>query len=315
MAPLITSVEMPVEVIEAAKFGRRSGLWIRAKCPFCDPEGRKRPNLAVGERGWLCHACHAEEREHDERQRMRVRLGDPRSAAADERRRREIAMQLWENTSTLQSGDPVDLYLQRRKLVLKGFPVDLRRARLKHPENNRHYTAMVAAVRDVAGGLVAVHRTFLLDDGTRADGKTVPRQLQVENAKLSLGPLGGGAAIRLGSDPNADSIGVAEGIESALGFAMRLQLPCWSTVSADGMKSLRIPKDVRRVLIGPDIGDPGNAKTGYGKHAGMKAAVALRERLLAEAKRDNRRLVVELKPPPLGDRGDWADWAKHAASL
>lgn len=308
MAPLTVSVEMPVEVIEAAKFGRRSGLWIRAKCPFCDPEGRKRPNLAVGERGWLCHACHAEEREHDERQRMRVMVGDPRSAAADERRRRELAMQLWERTSSLRDGDPVDLYLrQHRKLVFKEFPVDLRRAVLEHPENRRRYCAMVAAVRDVAGSLVAVHRTYLLDDGTRADGKSVPRSHRIENAKMSLGPLGGGVAIRLGFDPNADSIGVAEGIESALAFSMRLQLPCWSTVSAGGMKVLRVPKDIRRVIIGPDIGDRNSV--------GRDAAITLRERLLAEAKRDNRRLIVELKPPPIGDRGDWADWAKQAASL
>ena len=241
----------------------------------------------------------------------RIRLKYSGNPGADEKRRREMAMEIWENTSSLVPDDPPSLYLWRRKLAPLGqnWSVDMRRALLLHPQTKRRYSCLVSAIRTLDGSLSAVHRIFMLDDGTRADAKSVPERLRVDNAKLSLGTVTGGTAIRVGADPNADVLGIAEGIETAHAFQMRLQLPCWSTVSSEGMKAVRIPKTIRRVLIGFDV-DPDKVVRGRDVgNAGLKAAVALRERLIVEAKKDGRPFAVELHSPPYGF-GDWCEWVE-----
>lgn len=315
MASLTISYDAPPEVLQALRDGRQEGRWIRCKCPFCDPEGRKRRNLAVGERGWLCHSCHAELRTHAERAKIHLQFRTSGTAAADEQRRRALAIKIAEECSAIQAGDPVDTYLRvyRHLLPVEAtWPNELRRhTKLWHRDTRREYCCMVAIVRDPSGMISGIHRTYLLDSGMRADNKNAPRNLQVSNAKLTLGDLQGHAVV-LGDDPNADTICVAEGLESTLAFRMRLRLPALSGLSAVGVTNLRIPRWVRKIYIGPDLGDRGGPN-GHGKHAGMKAALQLRERAIQERRALGERLVVELMPPPIGDRGDWADWAELVA--
>ena len=310
MAHLTLSYNAPPQVFEALRDGtsRQEGRWIRAKCPFCDPEGRKGRSMAIGEKGWLCHRCHAEEHEHDDRMKIHLQFRSNGSPAADERRRREWAIQLVEQSSSIHAGDPIDRYLrEHRKLVPieAEWPGELRRAYLKHPDTKRNYTVMLGIVRDRAGMIMAVHRTYLMDDGTRADKAEVPDAWRVANAKLTLGPLRGGHALRLGHDPKADSIGVAEGIETCLALRMRLRLPVWSGLNANGVADMAIPPEILRVVIGPDIGDKDSV--------GIRKAVKLQQRLLLEAKRTQVRRVVQLLPPPRGD--DWAAWAEQLAQV
>jgi phage/plasmid primase-like uncharacterized protein len=89
---------------------------------------------------------------------------------------------------------------------------------------------MIAAVTRVPEHRVrAVHRTFLTDDGRKAE---------VDPVKMSLGPVGGGA-VRLG---RADKhLAVAEGIETALSVMQATGLPTWSALSEGGVKSLILP--------------------------------------------------------------------------
>lgn len=309
MADLSFSYEVPTEVLEAAKFGRREGRWIRTKCPFCDPEGRKSRALALGETGWLCHRCHAEDHDHAERARLHLNFRTTGTRAADERRRREKALRIAEGSSAITAGDPVDRYLRdRRRLVplRESWPGELRRARLWHPDTRREYVCMVALVRDLSGTIMAVHRTYLMDDGTRADDKALPRGVRVDNAKLSLGPLLGGHSVVLGEDPNADTIGIAEGLESTLAFQMRLRLPCRSGLNANGVRAMRVPAEVRGIYIGPDIGDK--------DRVGLLAAFSLQKRLLAEGRGSGRGGFVKILPPPLDEPGDWANWAERVAT-
>ena len=317
MASLTISYDVPPEVLEALRDGRQEGRWIRCKCPFCDPEGRKSRNLAVGERGWKCHRCNAQLLHHAERKKLHLKFRTSGSEAADEQRRRQIALQIVEECSSIQSGDPVDRYLrEQRSLHPVGdlWPGELRRhGKLWHRDTKREYVGMIAIVRDAGGMVSAIHRTYLLDDGRRADGKDVPRHLQVSDAKLTMGPLRGGHSVVLGEDPNADTICVAEGLESTLAFMMRLRLVGRSGLNANGLEAMTLPAWVRKVYIGPDLGDKGGPN-GHGKHAGMRAALRLRERVIAEAKAAGRRLAVEIMAPPIGERGDWADWAKLVAA-
>jgi hypothetical protein len=103
---------------------------------------------------------------------------------------------------------------------------------------------------------------------------------------------------------DSEEIGVAEGIESTLGLAMALQISSWSAVSSSNMPNLVLPSHVRRVVIGPDLGDV--------KEAGMKAAVEFRKRVVAEGKRRKKIIDVEIRFPG-GAANDWAEWAEMHA--
>lgn len=300
-----TSYNVPPEIAEAARRGRQQGQWIRAKCPYCDPEGRKAPSLAIGDRGWICHRGQCHKLQRDERARVALQL--QRIAGDDDAARHAKALRIIEECGTVRKNCPVDLYLRSRRLVPVGaeWPADLRRHNhLWHGETKKEYVAMVAIVRDGSGMAVAVHRTYLLQDGRRADDKTVDAKLRVSNAKLSLGTLAGGHSVQLGHDVSADTIGIGEGLESTLALRMKLQLPCLSGLSANGLASIKIPKDVRRVIIGPDLGDT--------DMVGYKAAFALRKRIEQESSVGLRRTSVEIMAPPLREnKGDWADWAEE----
>jgi hypothetical protein len=110
-----------------------------------------------------------------------------------------------------------------------------------HPAGGR-YPAMIALVTDATGQPLGVHRTFIAHDGS---GKA-----NVEPAKVSLGPIWGGA-IRL--DPQVPELVIAEGIESAASAGRLMSLPAWAAISAGNMaKGLVLPPEVRRVVIAAD---------------------------------------------------------------
>lgn len=289
----IAELRAPPEVLQALRDGRRSGQWIRARCPFCDPEGRKRRNLAASHTGfgrhrdrpgWVCHACHAEENLRQARtEALRVRY-DPDRDRDDGRRRREAALRIIERSRLIERGDPVDRYLRGRGLrpTTATWPSSLRCAVLRHPQSKQQHPAMVAVVSDAGNMAVAVHRTFLTKDGRKAS---------VSPVKMALGAVSGGA-VRLGID--SDTIVVAEGIESALGAAMTTERVAWASLSAGNMTRLSLPGSIKRVIIAPDIDR---------NEIGMKAATQLRSKI-KDLQRD---IYVSILPPPRG-RSDFADF-------
>ena len=102
--------------------------------------------------------------------------------------------------------------------------------------------------------VLAVHRTYLTPDGDKAP---------VPDPKMTLGPCKGGA-VRLG--PAAETIAVAEGIETALPIATACpELSVWAALSTSGIKGLVLPAAVKTVILCPD-GDP------EGKEAARQAA-------------------------------------------
>ena len=152
------------------------------------------------------------------------------------------------------------------------------------------YPAMLAAIRDLEGKLITVHRTFLTNDGFKAPVKT-PKKLMA----LPEGVTMTGSAIHLGM-PH-DVLCVAEGIETALSVQVATGYPCWAAVSAQGLQDVLIPKGVRTVLIFAD-----KDRSGTGQHA----AEVLRARLAKDGL-----LAVILKPEneiPTDAKGvDWND--------
>jgi putative DNA primase/helicase len=124
---------------------------------------------------------------------------------------------------------------------------------------------MLARVDDIDGNFLAVHRTWLLSDGS---GKA-----ELEDQKMSLASTRGGA-IRLAAA--APVLAIAEGIENALSVIVAAGIPTWSAVAKGGFACLQLPAEVCEVLIIAD-----HDQNGGGELAARRAG----ERWAAEGRR------------------------------
>jgi putative DNA primase/helicase len=217
--------------------------------------------------------------EQAERNRRRVANEEAQRAreaaeAAREENTLSAAQRIWDGSK------PLDGTLAQTYLISRGIPAfdcdSLRfHPALPYPNKPKPYPALVCRVDDMNGDLCAVWRVYLREDGRKAD---------VPAAKLGLGPAGGGA-VRLGGI--GPKVAIAEGIESALGFWFLTgrKYPVLAALSTSGMVGIELPLCVERVVIAPD-GDRPIRKQGEeyvpAIPAGRKAAMTLRDRLVAE---------------------------------
>lgn len=202
---------------------------------------------------------------------------------------------LWAACRDLVPGDPVTLYIKRR-LLAPLWPVPL--ALRFHPalpychEGDLFgcFPAMVAAITNPAGELLALHRTWLSRDGQKAN---VPGP--VKKVTQASGPLIGGC-VRLEA-PIGGVIGVAEGVETALAASMASGVPTVAAYSAGALAGWIWPAGVQSLVIFADA-----------DKAGRESADRLRQRAQAAALR-----VSVLAPQKEG--ADWCDvWAARDQS-
>lgn len=109
------------------------------------------------------------------------------------------------------------------------------------------FPALIGVVSDVNGNGVTIHRIYIAPDGS---GKA-----KVPGGAKKLYPVPGdatlsGAAIHLGS-PSV-SMGVAEGIETALSVTLATGEPVWSVLNASLLAQWTPPKKVSHVTIWAD---------------------------------------------------------------
>lgn len=187
----------------------------------------------------------------------------------------------WLNALRFDASDPeqkpLQLYLQRRAIadVDESFLKDLRfERRFFDCESRQWHPAMVAAVRDVSGQLVTVHRTLLTGDGHKAD-VDVPKRLM----RLPEGRTITGCAIRFG-EPH-EVLALAEGIETALSVTVATGLPCWSCINAGGLERGAIPNHVKRVLIFADKDRSGTGERSASMLAQRLEALGVAVRVVA----------------------------------
>jgi CHC2 zinc finger/Toprim domain len=206
-----------------------------------------------------------------------------------EERNRRIAWRLW-TAARDPCGTLVERYLHIRGLELPPAPVLRFASRCWNRETGLELPAMLARVDDHDGKFVAVHRTWLLPDGS---GKA-----DLLEPKWSLGPVGDGA-VRLA--PAGPVLAVAEGIETALTAIVTTGLPAWSALSAGRIKRLILPAETIDVVIIAD-----NDRSGVGESQAWQAA----EQWLTEG----RRVRVALPPEPGADLNDVLLGAYNAAA-
>lgn len=176
--------------------------------------------------------------------RAPLRLTPERPDEAELRRQRR-ARALWDAARPI-AGTMGEVYLRARGIA-PPWPASLRYLdRLEHTMRTTSHPALIAAVRDGAGEVSAIQRIWLSDDG-RAKAALDP-------AKASLGPMRDGA-VRLGRP--APMMGLAEGVETALSAMQMYSLPVWASLGATRLKSVRLPKACRAVVIFADNGEAG----------------------------------------------------------
>lgn len=143
-------------------------------------------------------------------------------------------------------GTIVEIYLRARCITIPP-PPSLRYApRARHQRCGHEGPAMVAAVQDVTGAIIAVQRTWLKPDGSDKADLTEPR--------LTLARCAGGA-VRLA--PATDTVCLAEGVETGLTVQQAMTgLPVWVTCGTGGMGNVILPPLIRRVYIAADADPP-----------------------------------------------------------
>jgi len=246
-------------------------------CPACAGRDRFRFDDKEGRGTWVCSHCGAGdgfkllqlvlgwEFKHAAKEVERV-AGVVRAETVRTERSEEdkvdFLKRVWAASRRVTHGDPVWTYLNGRTGV-DLIPADIRyHPSLKHSSGGL-YPAMLALMRDEAGRGTTIHRTYLQPDGKKA---------AVEgNKKFLPGRRLEGSAVRLGKA--GETIGVAEGIETALSASRLFGMPVWCTNNAGLLESVALPKRFERVHI---FGDNDASYTG------QAAAYRLARRLTKE---------------------------------
>jgi putative DNA primase/helicase len=260
------------EVLARLDSIRRCAGYFIAKCPAHDD---RNASLSIGEseNGKLLLKCFAgcDYRaiiEALDGRPWRQGLGRPGAsptlaAGPDDAERIEIARRIWRDAKPA-AGTTAERYLRLRGISLTP-PPSIRFAIGRHaPSQRGPWFIMVAAVQNLTGEIVAIHRTFLTGDGRKAP---------VEPVKMALGPIGG-CAVRLA--PAGESLALAEGIETALSVQQATGIATWAALGTANLARVELSAIVHEVIICAD-----SDMSGVGEKAAHEAA----QRFLREGRK------------------------------
>lgn len=195
-------------------------------------------------------------------------------------RQGRINAQLFDCAHPLRRQSPVGQYLVHRGLgALTKSPQALRMAALPYFDDGveiGRFPVMLGAVTSPEGVLVGLHRTYISEIGQKAP-VPCPKKLSRTSGLLS------GASIKLFNPVVINgrlTLGVAEGIETALACYLASGIPTWSCVSATGVKSFQWPDGLQSLVIFADNDAHGVGQSAARELAGRAAAAGLECRVL-----------------------------------
>ena len=264
-------------------------------CPICGGKDRFRFDDKARRGTWFCNQCGAGDGIKLVRRFLGVdypeairRVADAVGYVGDHpvriqpekhiEKNRQRLIQLWESSTDCTGSDPVTKYLRGRGLFMA--VKDIRYCpKCYEAETKSHMPAMVAAVRNPQGKPVSIHRTYL--SGICKASIKSPKKMMPRTEPLA------GSAIRLFKAD--DTVGVAEGIETAIAAMQLTGIPTWATVSSTMLESFQPPEGIRNIVVFGDC-DP--------NYTGQAAAFKLAKRLYLKD------FNVSVRIP---DCGDWAD--------
>jgi len=234
------------------------------------------------------------------------------SAPADPEAQRKKLQAAWQAALPVTPDTAAWRYLHKRVPNLPYVPACIRAVRgmdywekLSEEEAKRTkrayrrvgtFRGMLVAIQDMDDRVVNLWRYYLTDEGEKAP---------VEEPKKGFGPFlhHGPFAARIGKP--SDTLGVAEGLESALGAWALRGTPVWATMNAGGLEKFAVPAslpNVNRVVIYGDNDEPDQRD----RRRGNEAAKKLKSSLIAAGKQVT--LIL-----PASTRFDVADANKRAA--
>lgn len=200
----------------------------------------------------------------------------------------DLLRDTWRETREVKPGDVVHRYLASRGVDELIYPAALRFAPNLRDGEGGIRPCMVAMV-GVYGSdkFVSMHRTFLKPDGSGKADMPSPR-------KMMPGALPDGACVAL-SDFSGGTLGIAEGIETAMSASALYGLPVWAALNTTMLQKWTPPEGCDEVAI---FGD-NDASFG-----GQAAAYGLAYRLAGKVP-----VNVHI-PDAVGE--DWNDvWQRH----
>ncbi|WP_226780323.1 DUF7146 domain-containing protein [Oceaniglobus trochenteri] len=270
-------------------------------CPFCGGKDRFRFDNKDGSGSFYCNQCEPGrgmtfvERFlgldfRDAAARVDAILGNhkvgtdapPKPALTDEDRR-AMLNNLWRASSVVQPDDLAGRYLAARGLGELAYPKALRFGAAVRDGEGGVRPCMLAMVTGPDGKPVTVHRTFI-----RPDGKAKAEMASAR--KLMPGAIPDGSAVRL-SEFTTGTLGIAEGIETALAASVIFCVPVWAAINSAMLAKWQPPEGCDEVAIFGD-NDP--------KHGGHAAAYALSHRLRVKG------ISTTISIPPV-EGEDWLD--------
>jgi len=278
-------------------------------CPICGGKDRFRFDNKGGRGTWICSHCGAGDgielvkkflgcdfkeaarriEQHIGAAAIIVRdFSRPVSTAVTNNVQRDDKVKLWNRSKLITPDDIAGRYLFER-CGLTTFPPCLRFApdeRYTEAGQRPTWHPMLVAKVDPSDEAVAfgekpaLHRTYL---------SPVSGKAEVAVQRKMMGAMPSGAAVRLSQ--YTDSLGIAEGIETALSASALFGVPVWAALNANLLQEWTPPKDVTTVYV---FGDNDASATG------QAAAYTLAHRLKGKG------LAVTVEIPARTDT-DWND--------
>ena len=160
----------------------------------------------------------------------------------DNSQKQVIVRKIWTEAQKIKKYDPAWLYLTRRTEIekipscLKFHPALEYRDGDDEPE---FHPALVAAIVRPDGRGIGVHRIYLTPEGFKASVASPKKFFVSEEMSGSYVPL----------QSCKNTLGVAEGIETALAASQRFSVPVWSVLMAAGLEKFKPPSTVKNVVI------------------------------------------------------------------
>lgn len=223
-------------------------------CPLCGGSDRFRFDDKEGRGTWYCNQCGPGDgtsmvmaltgkdfkdaaRQVDEiLGNVDIKPGNPKPKQDPARRLNAIKVKLLS-----PQGTPVEAYLKNRGLDLPECGVSYIE-RIRHIQDGKTTTwpAMVATYRNASGHPISLHITYLTPEGEKApvtpDRKMMPPTESLNGGAISLTAPG-------------QTLGIAEGIETALSATKGLGVPCWAAANANQMMAWEPPKEAKEIAV------------------------------------------------------------------
>lgn len=252
-------------------------------CPMCGGKDRFRFDDKGGDGSYYCNGCGAGRGvdlvmgvlkiDFAEARRLILKEAGhaPVEVARASRPEGEAATRvvdaIWNASHPLNGLDAASKYLRHRGLDMPQMPKLLRfHPRLRYVHDDKattYHPALVARFVSPDATASTVQMIYLTDDGQKAD---VPNPKKFAPVKF---PMGG--AVRL--CPSAETMGIAEGIETAMAAMILNDMPVWAALTAGAMVKWEPPQTARNIIVYADADR---------SFTGQASAYALAHRLKTE---------------------------------